>query len=154
VKEQFPEYEGWNASALHEESSYVSEAMIKTQATNSRCHLIYDITGRKSDKVRTAIEELSDYGYGVYLLLMDLPPWQAICRVWQRFQKNPFGRIDPTKPGGRYVDLRYVYKEVGDHPRLTYQLLKNHKAVKGYCRVDAAKPESRQPCIASHGKGW
>lgn len=154
VKEKLPEYDGWNAGPLHAESSYVSEAMIKSQAVSSRCNIIYDITGRREKKVREAVEELADAKYRVYVVLVDLPPWQAVGRVWSRFQENPFGRVDVTRVGSRYVQPEYAYYAVGDLPRKTYHKVKDHPRLSGYCLVDARVPVAQQPAIQSRGKDW
>jgi Zeta toxin len=45
VKENLPEYRGWNAAALHEESSYVAEELIYEKAVAGRHHIIFDLTG-------------------------------------------------------------------------------------------------------------
>jgi predicted ABC-type ATPase len=153
VKERLPEYEGWNASALHEESSFVSESMTKTTAITDRYNIIYDITGKRHDKVKGAIEELDYYGYDVHLVLIQLAPWQAVCRVWRRFQENPFGRTDGDRIGSRYVDPNYVYNVVKDFPEKTFNALKNHPAIRGYCCVDSAASMPGNLHILQR-KGW
>ena len=77
VKIRLPEYEGWNADALHEESSDVAEKNVETHATNRRHNIIYDIVGRTQTKVERAIGDFYDLGYSVYVILTDLPSWKA-----------------------------------------------------------------------------
>jgi hypothetical protein len=89
VKERLPEYEGWNAAALHAESAYVAENLMKNIATANRLNIIYDITGKDEKKVELLLADFAECEYQVHLLLMDLAPWKAAVRAWDRFQSNP-----------------------------------------------------------------
>jgi zeta toxin len=152
VKELLPEYEGWNAPALHEESADVAELRIEPQALNRRYNIIYDVTGRSARKVEGAIERFQAYGYRVYLLFADLPAWKAAWRSWDRFQVNPFGS-DPALPPGRFVPPRYVYEYVGDRPGKTFDSLKESRLLSGSCRWDVDVPIGRPPRIV-YRKSW
>jgi hypothetical protein len=145
VKERLPEYRGWNASALHEESSAVAKEL-RDVATAQRMNIIYDITGTNFDSVRIGVTHFADFGYRVFVLLLDLEPWRASHRAWERFQSNPFG-VDGTCPPGRYVPPGLVYNGMGHKPRETFSRIKNHPGVTGYCHVDAATPLGTEPRI-------
>jgi hypothetical protein len=147
VKERLPEYEGWNADALHEESSDLAEREMARHAIARRHNLIYDIVGRTEAKVIEAITNFDQLGYRVVLMLTDLPSWKAAGRVWDRFQENPFQRIR-SKPPGRFVLPHYVHYEVGKNPRTTFENLKNHESVSAYCRLDVDVPRGSPAKIA------
>jgi adenylate kinase family enzyme len=155
IKEAFNDYDGWNAAGLHAESAYVSEKMLKETVVNSQFNFIYDITGRHSEKVESAIEEFAENGYRVHLVLVELPPWMAVWRVWERFQRNPFGRIlPPPARAARFVDPHFVYEDVGTKPFETYNSLKKHKKLSGFCCIDAVKSTPKKIVISETGKGW
>jgi hypothetical protein len=138
VKELLPEYEGWNADALHEESSDLAELDIQRHAANRRHNIIYDIVGKTSSKVVRAIENFDALGYRVFVILTDLPS----CR----FQSNPLGR-DPDRPAGRFVPPTYVHETVGNSPLKTFQEVKRHPLVSGYCRLNVDVPANSKPTI-------
>ncbi len=146
IKQQLPEYEGWNAAALHEESAYVAESILRHKAVAGRFNVLYDIVGRTSEKVQMAMDDYRDFGYDVLLLLVDLPAWQAAGRVWERFQQNPFGR-HPDRPPGRWVSPRYVRAGVGESSRSTFPALKDHTAVTAYCHLDAQVQLRQSPAV-------
>jgi hypothetical protein len=146
VKEKLPEYEGWNASALHEESSYLAERVIAGEAVARRHNLIYDIVGRSEEKVKSEIKSFHEMGYRVFVMLTDLLSWKAAVRAWNRFQDNPFRRSS-SRPPGRFVPPEYVHNQVGDNPRKTFDMVKNHELVEGYCRLDVDVPKSTKPRI-------
>jgi hypothetical protein len=152
VKELLPEYEGWNAPALHEESSDLAELRVEPQALNRRYNIIYDVTGRNARKLEGAIERFQAYGYSVSLLFVDLPPWKAAWRSWERFQANPFGS-DPSKPPGRFVPPQYVYRHVANRPAKTFEALKHSKLLTGCCHFDVDVPRGSEPKVLFR-KGW
>ena len=146
VKEMLPEYEGWNADALHEESSDVAERDVARRAIYRRQNVIYDIVGKSPEKVKAEIRNLDDLGYHVFVMLMDLPSWKAAVRAWDRFQENPFRRTHSRK-ASRFVPPGYVHREVGSNPRKTFDKIKNHHLVRGYCRLNADVPKNFKPII-------
>jgi hypothetical protein len=146
VKAMLPEYEGWNADVLHEESSDVAERDIARHAVYRRLNIIYDIVGKSSEKVDAAIKDFDALGYQVYVVLTDLPSWKAAGRAWDRFQENPFRRT-LSKPPGRFVPPEYVHREVGSNPRKTFDSVKRDKLVRGYCRLDVDVPRNSPPKI-------
>jgi hypothetical protein len=154
VKELLDEYEGWNAAALHEESSDLAELRLERDAKVRRHNVIYDITGRDAGKVERAIKGFHSYGYRIFLLLADVPASQAANRVWHRFQENAFNRnrtVDPSK-FGRYVPPRLAY-EMGDSPRKTFQKLKTNACVEAYCMFNTDVPMGKSAIIIE-SKGW
>jgi hypothetical protein len=146
VKIKLPEYEGWNADALHEESSDVAEKNIETHAVNRRHNIILDIVGRTREKVERSIGEFHDLGYSVYVVLADIPSWKAANRAWNRFQKNPLWR-DRTLDPGRFVPPHFVQNVVGSTPIATFAIVKHDRRISGFCHMNVDVPEGELPII-------
>jgi predicted kinase len=142
VKEQLPEYEGWNAAALHEESSYVAEDLIYSRAVEGRHHIIFDLTGTNERKMLAMVDDLDELGYEIHVILVKIPDWMAAGRVWTRFSENPLNRDQKSKKG-RFVPPDYVYNVVDERPAKTYELLKQHDAVKTWICLSTEKSEVR-----------
>jgi hypothetical protein len=142
VKENLPEYRGWNAAALHEESSYVAEELIYKRAVVARRHLVFDLTGTDQVKMLAMVDNLDSLRYEVHVILVRIPDWVAAGRAWSRFCKVPFDK-NPEMMSGRFVPPEYVYNVVDEKPARTYNLLKNHPAVKGWMAVSTAKKPAR-----------
>jgi hypothetical protein len=149
-KEQFPEYRGWNAAVLHEESAYLAEDFVYPRAVEGRRHLLFDMTGTNGDKMVEYVEDLTAEGYMVHCVFVSLPPWKATARVWERFQSNPLNR-DPRVPFGRFVPPRYVYEEVDGRPAETYNRLKAHGAVVSWQSWSTDVPRGSGPVLLEKG---
>lgn len=159
VKEQLPEYEGWNAAALHEESTYVAELLVRQVAVARQHNLLMDMTGKDCPKVQREMGLLSEAGYAVYLLLVHVPPWLAARRVWERFQNNPFDRNSLDESGskvlpGRFVPPDYAYKSVADKPDATFKSILKNKCVDGCCRIDYRSKSGNPTMKKIEYKGW
>ena len=153
VKEALPEYDGWNAAGLHDESAYIAEHLVLQRALAQQCNVLLDMTGRDGRKVAARIAEMAGFGFRPYVLLLDLPPWLAARRAWERFQANPFRRHDPHKPPGRWVPPDYVLREVKDHPLKGFRRLRNLPDVAGWCRINAAASQPASPAVVETD-GW
>ncbi len=139
VKESLPEYRGWNAGALHEESSYVAEKLIFSAAVDNRHHIIFDLTGANGIKMLGMVDDLDGLGYEIHVILVKIPAWMAAGRVWDRFCKVPFDKKSPSSMSGRFVPPEYAYNIVDDRPANTYSLLKQHEAVKSWTSISTEK---------------
>jgi hypothetical protein len=144
VKEQLPEYEGWNSTPLHDESAMVAELQLREEANAGRHHVVYDIVGRDTQKVLAAVQRFGSFGYQVYAMLTDLPSWLAAGRAWERFQRNPFARKSGSP--GRYVPPDYVFS-VGSAPLNTFKQLKTSGLLQAYCHLDMNIPEGDPPIV-------
>jgi hypothetical protein len=149
-KEQFPEYRGWNAAALHEESAYLAEEFVYPRAIEARRHLLFDMTGTNCDKMVEYAEDLTAEGYLVHVVHVALPCWKATARAWERFQTNPLNRNDRL-PYGRFVPPRYVFEDVNGKPALTYERLKAHSAVVGWQSWSTDVPRGQPPILLDKG---
>lgn len=102
IKEEIPEYKGWNAGEVHEESSYLMKE-IKKRAMNMGLNIIIDGTmnynPKKPDKVRNEMLEAKDKGYSIEAHYMFAPIQKSCVNAMQRFKtKNGdfSGRLVPT----------------------------------------------------------
>ena len=102
IKEMLPEYEGWNASEVHEESSDLMKK-IKKIAMDKGLNIIIDGTmnynPNKPDKVKNEILEAKDKGFSTEAHYMFTPLQKSCVNAMNRFKtKNGdySGRLVPT----------------------------------------------------------
>ncbi|MGN6625564.1 MAG: zeta toxin family protein [Tepidisphaeraceae bacterium] len=150
-KELLPEYRGWNAGALHEESAFLAEEFIYPRAVEARSHLLFDMTGTNGDKMEEYVEDLTGEGYNLHVVFVSLPPWKAIFRAWCRFQLKPLNR-NPKLPYGRFVPPRYIFEDVGARPKQTYERLCVHAAVVSWQAWSTDVPIGSKPVMIDFGK--
>jgi predicted ABC-type ATPase len=130
VKAALPEYSGWNAGALHEESSDVVEGMMVPRAIAGNHNMLIDITGTNSAKMDKMATALGQRGYDVHVVDITIPTELSIQRVNERFQRS-----------GRFVNLDYA-RGINHKPDMTYTALKSNPYIKDWEQVDATdKPK-------------
>lgn len=102
IKEQIPEYEGWNAGEVHEESSYLMKE-IKKHVMAAGLNVIIDGTmnynPKKPDKVKNEMLEAKEKGYSLEAHYMFTPIQKSCVNAMNRFKtKNGdySGRLVPT----------------------------------------------------------
>lgn len=102
LKKYIPEFEGWNAGEVHEESSYLNKK-IKSIAMSLGMNIIIDGTmnynPKKPDKVRNEMLDAKEKGYSLEAHYMFLPLQDSCIRAFNRFKtkKGDYsGRLVPT----------------------------------------------------------
>ena len=102
LKESIPEYEGWHAGEVHEESSYLNKKL-KDRAMSLGLNIIIDGTmnynPKKPDKVRNEMLAAKEKGYSLEAHYMFLPLQDSCVRAFSRFKtkKGDYsGRLVPT----------------------------------------------------------
>lgn len=102
LKKYIPEFEGWNAGEVHEESSYLNKK-IKSMAMSLGINIIIDGTmnynPKKPDKVKNEMLEAKEKGYSLEAHYMFLPLQESCIRAFNRFKtkKGDYsGRLVPT----------------------------------------------------------
>lgn len=102
IKEEIPEYKGWNAGEVHEESSYLMKE-IKKRAMNMGLNIIIDGTMNynpdKPNKVRDEMLGAKDKGYTLEAHYMFAPIQKSCVNAMQRFKTKDgdySGRLVPT----------------------------------------------------------
>jgi len=133
VKEQLPEYRGWNAGLLHEESSDVAEGMLREQAVEAQHNVMFDITGKNARKVTDEASALQAAGYDVHVVNVAADNHVVGWRAWQRFRRQAFG-----EKKGRFVPPKYAAEAVDGKPKQTFEAMKQHPAVKGWFSADTS----------------
>lgn len=96
IKEQLPEYEGWNANQVHEESGDIANLMVK-RAREMGLNVVLDATMKTSETAVGRVKEFRKDGYRVEAHYMHLARQMAAERAVQRFLDS-----------GRYVPLPVV----------------------------------------------
>lgn len=106
VKSLLPGYEGWKASAFHEESSDVLK-MIDQRALDLGVNVILDATMKSEATVAMRMALYESHGYEVEGYYMHLPPEQAATRAMARYAKG--GKFD-----GRFVPPEIILGNVNN----------------------------------------
>lgn len=84
IKEMLPEYQGWNANEVHDESSYLADRIVDL-AKRAGLNVVLDKTMRGSAGVQHTIQEFKDAGYDFEAHYMFLPRQKAAERAVNRF---------------------------------------------------------------------
>lgn len=133
IKEKLPEYDGWNAAYLHEESSHIADKLMAIAARTKR-HIVYDGTMKTygTDKSGTLgrIKTLSKAGYRLEARFVDVDIDTSVDRAVNRFiNGEKHDARKKNKVGGRYVPLRLIRKMAAPggstQPRETFNRLKS-----------------------------
>ena len=84
IKERLPEYEGWNAAEVHEESSDIFDDITK-RAQELGLNIVHDATMKTPDKAVKLVKRFKDAGYRTEAHYMHLPRQEAAKRAVSRF---------------------------------------------------------------------
>ena len=94
IKESLPEYKGYNAFEVHEESSDIMKKALK-KARQNGLNVVLDGTMKSFNSSEKKLKEFEKDGYNVEMYYMHLPREKSSERAIGRFMKD----------GGRYVPL-------------------------------------------------
>jgi predicted kinase len=97
IKQELPEYEGWNAKQVHEESSDILEQML-TIAKERGLNVVLDATMKTAKSAIRKVDAFKGAGYEIEAHYMHLPRQEAAKRAVSRF-------MGKTK---RYVPVNVV----------------------------------------------
>jgi hypothetical protein len=125
AKEKLSGYEGWNAPMLHEESTDIAEKELTTRAVNANHNIVFDLTGKNTDKMLAVTDWLKKHDYDIHVVHTEVPSFVSAGRCWKRYNANPMGK-DPSKPPGRWVDPEFAYSKVDHKPAITFSKLMEH----------------------------
>jgi lambda family phage portal protein len=101
-KVALPEYEGWNAALVHEESTYLALRAEKI-ASELGVNVIEDATMRSSGSTKSRIETFTSAGYTVHGYYMYVSPQEAMQRALGRFVRGAKG-----DKMGRFIAPEYL----------------------------------------------
>jgi predicted ABC-type ATPase len=99
IKEQLPEYEGWNAYQVHEESSDLFDE-ITDLAQALGLNIVHDATMKTSKKAVALVNRFKDAGYRTEAHYMHLPRQESAKRAVNRFLRGG--------EKGRYVPVDVI----------------------------------------------
>lgn len=95
IKHMLPEYEGWNAFQVHEESGDLFDA-ITEKAKALGLNIVHDATMKTPGKAVALVKGFKEAGYKVAAHYMHLPRAEAAKRAVKRFL-GPTGRFVPPE---------------------------------------------------------
>lgn len=123
VRAKLPEYEGWNASLTHEETSDIVNELIEYIAPKDcRFDVLIDGTFTNLRKYKAMIKKVQELGYDTYAIFMHIDPKISMQRALERYQQT-----------GRYVP-RHIIEDVNQKGDSVFQELKG--SVNGWIEVD------------------
>lgn len=102
-KEAMPEYQGWNAAVVHEESADIA-ARAHEIASGGRLNVTFDATLKSSGTITRIIDQYEKAGYKVEGYFMHTAPQVSTVRALNRF----------SGLSGRYVTPSYVLGSTGN----------------------------------------
>jgi predicted ABC-type ATPase len=114
IKSKFPEYEGWNAAQVHEESSDLLERILK-DARDMGLNVVLDATMKTAKSAINKVKTFKDAGYQIEAHYMHLPRQEAAKRAVSRFM----GKDEE----GRYVPIDVVLQNTTNEE--TFDLIKD-----------------------------
>lgn len=97
IKEFLPEYKGYNAFEVHEESSDILKQALK-KAQKEGLNVVLDGTMKTLNSTELKINDFAEKGYNIEMYYMHLPREKAAERALGRFMGN----------NGRYVPLEVL----------------------------------------------
>jgi predicted ABC-type ATPase len=107
IKNEIPDFKGWNAQDVHEESSDILEQMLSTCIRNG-LNVVLDATMKTATSAMAKVLRMKAAGYNAEAHYMHLPRQEAAKRAIGRFK---------TKDGdysGRYVPVEIVLKNTSN----------------------------------------
>lgn len=131
-----PDYNGMNAGVIHNESSSVSST-IEKDAIKGGYNITLDQTGRDPDKVRKQIEKLNKRGYDIEIHLADVDGSESARRAHYRFMHDVDKKTG--EPTNRFVHPLFVIEAVDNNPQRTYDMFRDHPAIKRRSRWDTSQ---------------
>ncbi len=134
IKGMMPEYEGWNAHQVHEESGDLFDE-ITNIAQDMGLNIVHDATMKTASKAQALVKRFKDDGYQVEAHYMHLPRQEAAKRAVGRF-------LGKTK---RYVPVEVVLSNTGNEA--AFDSIRDH--VDKWSFRDNNVPMGQQPILIS-----
>jgi predicted kinase len=136
IKGKLPEYEGWNAQQVHEESSDILEKIL-ARAREEGLNVVLDATMKTAASVMKKVQTFKDSGYQIEAHYMHLPRQEAAKRAVSRF-------MGKTK---RYVPVEVVLSNTSNED--TFDMVK--KMADKWSFRDNNVPQGQPPILISEG---
>lgn len=117
IKEQLPEYQGFNAYEVHEESSDILNKAIQ-MARDEGLNVVLDATMKTLSSSERKIKSFADADYDIEMYYMHLPREKAAERAIGRY-------MDRGTYNGRYVPLNEILDNM-KHNEENFDILKKY----------------------------
>jgi len=104
TKEPIPEYEGSNASTVHDEASKMAKEDLATKTVENNQNMILDKVATTPDSTRNLISMVEDAGYDIRASFVEVPDdkaaHNAVSRYYQEGRFTPFEYLLSGGPDG------------------------------------------------------
>jgi len=137
IKTMLPEYEGWNAALLHEESSAIVQELFRRSTSEGR-DMVYDATLKTTSKAEELMSGLGNMNYDVNVIYVDIPMAMSMERAINRF----------VNEGGRYVSPMYIATHDSKNVRTLSEIRDN---VTSWEHWDNSQPAGQEPTLLATG---
>jgi predicted ABC-type ATPase len=141
IKGKLPEFEGWNAQDVHEESSDILEQMV-TKCIKKGLNVVLDGTMKTAESAIARVLRMKSAGYKTEAHYMHLPRQEAAKRAIGRF------RTEKGDFSGRYVPVGVVLKNTTNED--SFDQVKNF--VDKWSFRDNNVKRGEQPILISEGE--
>lgn len=123
TKEALPEYDGSNASYVHDEASYLAKQRVFPEAVKSSHNILYDTVATSPGSTLEIMDELEAHGYDMRVVFVDVPVEKSVHNVVHRFADE--GRFTPldyvtSARQGSLGTFREVYERIGDAEKVGF----------------------------------
>jgi adenylate kinase family enzyme len=136
VKMSLPEYRGWNAALVHDESAEVFDRLLE-KAVADRHHVVFDTTGRSEEFMKGMLDKFAKAGYDAHLVHTHLSGEESARRAVGRFVGQAFKDSPDPEKRGRYVPVGFIAEHIDGHPQRVYDKLREDPRVKSWVSYDA-----------------
>lgn len=138
IKGMLPEYEGWNAAQVHEESGQIFDRLVETARTLG-LNVVLDKTMKTAKSAIADVQAFKDAGYRTEAHYMHLPRQEAAKRAVQRF----LGKTN------RYVPVEVVLSNTSNEQAFDQV----RGMVDGWSFRDNNVAQGQQPILISQSGG-
>lgn len=130
IKEMLPEYRGYNAFEVHEESSDILKQALK-KAQKKGLNVVLDGTMKTFSSTEKKIKDFADKGYDIEMYYMHLPREKSAERAIGRFMGD----------NGRYVPLNVLLDM--KHNEENFDALKKYASKWAFYNNDVPRKEDK-----------
>lgn len=117
TKPDVPEYDGTNASYVHDEASHISKNRIAPEAIERQHNVFYDSVAASPEGTMRLVEEMEEAGYDMRAVFVDVPEEKSCYNVVQRYEdEGRFTPLDYVKNArdGSSETFRQVAERIGE----------------------------------------
>lgn len=131
IKEKIPEYQGYNAYEVHEESSAILNKALQ-RARKQGLNVVLDATMKTLSSTEKKVKSFEDAGYDMEMYYMHLPREKAAERAIGRFMGDR----------GRYVPLNVLLNDM-KHNEENFDKLKKYASKWAFYNNDVPRKEDK-----------